>query len=110
MKWYSASLICPKDNAPCILRITAYSADGEIHFGFQCPICNENFVWQIFATSLAHQALIQDLEARRTDRKLNRAVNNEISRIVRPPMKPEVFTQQDLDELKAFHIKDEEEK
>ena len=89
------------------MRIAAYSADGEIRFGFQCPICNENFVWQMFASALQHTALISDLDTRQTNKKLNRAVNNEISRIVRPPLN--ALTVNDLKELHEMHILDDTE-
>lgn len=110
MKWYAVMFECPTDKAPCILRVAAFSADQEMQYTFQCPLCNEHFEWRVFPTILALKALKSDMVTDIKTKKLNRAVGQEISRIVHPPLakKPEGFNSDDLALMKAFNIADEE--
>ena len=57
---------------------------------------------------MAHRALRFDLEAEATEKKLDRAIGDKMSRIVRPPLKPPEFTDDDFALLKSMNIADEE--
>lgn len=99
MKWYTVEVPCPDCKIGCPVQAAAYSADGELCFAVHCIKCGQELRWQIYAGQLAYLALVADLSDKR--------VKNE--RIV--PVKPKEkngFTEDDIRELKKFHIRDEE--
>ena len=79
MTWWGANLLCPKCNKDTTLQLCNFSADGELMFVFYCTTCKELIHWRIFASSLAHRALVQDI---------NREKNKQLapSKPVKPPL------------------------
>ena len=100
MRWHTATLECPQCKAPCVLQLAAFSADSEISFQFTCPKCNEIFTWRVYASALAHKALMNDFMCEKVKRL--------IEPLAEAPKR--VFTDDDLAELKELHILDEPER
>lgn len=98
MQWWGATIQCPECKCDTVLQIAMFSADGELKFTFWCPKCKELYHWRVFATSLQHQAFINDME------KAQRVIP--VSRPLKPPLQipPEKISEEDRNFMKDFHI------
>ena len=87
--WWGTFLHCPECKSECILQLMFFAADGELQFKYWCPKCKEIYQWDVYATQLAHQALLNDME---NDRK-----NPPTIQPVKPPLrlKPPLMTEED---------------
>ena len=97
-RWWGISLSCPKCKADTTLQLMAYSADGEFRLTFYCVDCRETIQWRVFASQLAHRAMLNDME------KQTPIVP--ATRVLRPPIlpKPEKVTEDDRKFLEDFGI------
>ena len=78
MQWWGCSLTCPECNIETVLGSFAFSADGGLQMAYECSKCKRKYKWEIFATQLAHKALLNDIEkARRAPQTVQ---------AVRPPL------------------------
>jgi hypothetical protein len=98
MQWWGCMLTCPECKGETILQLVLFSADGQIQLSYWCPKCKEIYRWDVFATQLAHQALMNDMEKARK--------NPPTIQPVQPPLrlKPPLITDQDRNFAHGFGI------
>jgi len=63
--WWGTSCICPECKVDCTLQVVFFAADGQLQFTYWCPKCKEILRWEVYATQLAHQALLNDMKKAR---------------------------------------------
>lgn len=97
IKWWPMQITCTGCNQVVPLNGFCFSADGEVQFWATCDPCKALVHFETYATKLAHAAMMNDI----ADDK--GTVKTEVREIPAP-----TFTAEDLSELKAFHILDEE--
>ena len=104
-KWWSVEVQCQTCKVPADINGVNFSADSEIAICVTCPKCKESFRWHIFATALAHRALVNDLMNEKVE-KLVRATP------LRPPLSlpatPERLTVRDAKWLKEMNVDPED--
>ena len=89
MMWWSASCTCPECKVECTLQVAFFKADGQFQFTYWCSKCKELYNWEVYASQVAHQALMNDMEKAR---KAPPTIQP-----VQPPLrlKPPLMTEQD---------------
>jgi hypothetical protein len=93
---------CPVCHKDCELQKLLFSADSELEFIFMCLDCKRLVQWKVFATALAHRALMNDME--KTHKKEVQTGP------IKPPLQlpagePDLkLTKQDRRDLKSLHI------
>jgi len=100
--WYGVCVPCHKCKKETTIQACSFSADSEFRFTCYCFDCQEVIVWRVFASQLAHKALVSDME------KQTPIVP--ATRVLRPPIlpKPEKVTEEDKKFLHDFGIDPEE--
>ena len=63
--WWSASCTCPECKVECTLQVSFFKADGQLQFTYWCHKCKELYNWEVYASQVAHQALMNDMEKAR---------------------------------------------
>lgn len=96
MKWYGVARKCAECDTDSNLYEVAFSSDSELRFAFVCPKCKKSFGWRVFASQLAHDALIRDLSKCHT----GKVIPAEAPAVIRT----EDFTEEDLKLFKLMNI------
>ena len=97
-RWWNIDAQCNECNVSCKLQEALFSADGELTFIFQCPKCKTLVRWTVFATALAHRAIMQDFHA-----KTNTERTPAQPPLTLPPPPPKL-TAQDMRDLQKWAI------
>ena len=65
MSWWGASCQCQECNSDTILQMVMFASDGQFRFIYWCQRCKDTRMWDVYASQIAHQALLNDLEKAR---------------------------------------------
>jgi len=65
MMWWGAVCTCPECKVECTLQVAFFKADGQLQYTYWCPKCKEIYNWEVYASQVAHQALMNDMEKAR---------------------------------------------
>jgi hypothetical protein len=105
MRWHGVSIDCVNCNIPCLFVGAAFSADLEFAFNFKCSKCGENFNWRVYASALAHKALIDDMafeKMKRIERKMKGLIDPPLAEPAIPATL--ALTEDDKAWERAMHI------
>jgi hypothetical protein len=67
-KWWGAAVQCQTCDIPANINGLNFSADGELAITARCPKCQRDFFWKVFASALAHRALLNDMTAHKVEK------------------------------------------
>ena len=101
-RWWNIEAQCNECKVSCTLQEALFSADGELTYIFQCPKCKTLVRRTLFASALAHRALMQDFHA-----KTNQP-NTPVQPLLQLPPAPRTLTKQDVRDLRSLHIDPED--
>lgn len=60
--WSNINVKCPTCHKHGVIQFVQVSADGELNFVAYCAACAILIQWRVFASQLAHLALMNDLK------------------------------------------------
>lgn len=103
-RWWNIEAQCNECKVSCTLQEALFSADGELTYIFQCPKCKTLVRWTLFASALAHRALMQDFHAKTNAKPCVQAPAQPITPPLALPAPPITLTKQDERQLHSWGI------